>query len=336
MKSFICKEAAIITREGVDDKVLAKLRQVSPRLVIEAQTTKEAGERGIEWRDAEVLFTSDPLPPEGSAPRLRWIQGYYAGIDRWGQLPMTMPVIFTTTSGIHVQVAELAMTLMLAFSRKLPLILDYQRRAEWPKDRFTTFEPYELRDSTVGIIGYGIIGRQVGTLCRAFGMRVLAADRAEVLTVEPPWRLPEAGTAVPDRLYDPSDIKLLLNESDYVVLCVPYTPQTHGMINADTLAAMKPNAVLINVARGNVVDEAALIDALKAGKIRGAGLDVYSEEPLPSSSPFWKLPNVIACPHVAGFSPHYIKRAMTLFAENLRRYIAGEPLLNVVQKQRGY
>jgi phosphoglycerate dehydrogenase-like enzyme len=108
------------------------------------------------------------------------------------------------------------------------------------------------------------------------------------------------------------------------------------MINAETLAVMKPNAVLINVARGNVVDEAALVDALKAGKIRGAGLDVYSEEPLPSSSPFWKLPNVIACPHIAGFSPHYIARAMTLFAENLRRYIAGEPLLNVVQKQRGY
>ena len=326
----------IITREGVDETDLAMLRQVSSRLVIEAQTTKEAAERGIRWSDVEVLFTSDPLPPEGSAPKLRWIQGYYAGIDRWGQLPMTLPVIFTTTSGIHLQVAELAMTLMLAFSRNLPLVLDYQKRAEWPKDRFSTFEPYELRDSTVGIIGYGIIGRQVGTLCQAFGMRVLAADWPEVLTVEPPWRLPGAGRALPDRLYDPSDIKLLLKESDYVVLCVPYTPQTHNLINADTLAAMKPSAVLINVARGNVVDEAALIDGLKAGKIRGAGLDVYSEEPLPSSSPIWKLPNVIACPHIAGFSPRYVTRAMTLFAENFRRYIAGEPLLNVVQKERGY
>jgi phosphoglycerate dehydrogenase-like enzyme len=326
----------IITREGVNEKDLAMLRQVSSRLVIETQTTKEAAEHGIRWSDVDVLFTSDPLPPEGGAPRLRWIQGYYAGIDRWGQLPMTLPVIFTTTSGIHVQVAELALTLMLAFSRNLPLVLDFQKRAEWPKDRFSTFEPYELRGSTVGIIGYGIIGRQVGTLCQAFGMRVLAVDRPEVLTVDPPWIIPGAGRAVPDRLYDPSDIKLLLKESDYVVLCVPFTPQTHGMINADTLAVMKPNAVLINVARGNVVDEAALIDALKAGKIRGAGLDVYSEEPLPSSSPIWKLPNVIACPHIAGFSPHYVTRAMTLFAENLRRYISGEPLLNVVQKERGY
>ncbi|HUJ90071.1 MAG TPA: D-2-hydroxyacid dehydrogenase [Syntrophorhabdales bacterium] len=327
----------IFTRDVMDEKLLAMLRQVSPRLVIEAHTGKEAEKLGTGiWRDVEVLFTTDPLPPEGGAPHLRWIQGYYAGVDRWGQLPFKLPYIFTTTSGIHVHVAELVMALMLSFARKLRLLFENQQKAAWPPDRFTTFEPYELRDSTVGIIGYGVIGRQVGTICRAFGMRVLAADRPEVLTVEPPWRLPGSGTAVPDHLYDPSDIKSLLKESDYVVLCVPYTPQTRGMINADTLAAMKPTAVLINVARGNVVDEPALIEALKTGKIRGAGLDVFSEEPLPPTSPFWKLPNVIACPHVAGLSPHYLARAMTLFAENLRRYLAGEPLLNVVQKERGY
>ena len=327
----------IFTRDVIEEKLLAVLRQVSPRLVIDAHTAAEEKKLGVDiWRDAEVLFTTDPLPPEGGAPNLRWIQGYYAGVDRWGELPFTLPYIFTTTSGIHVHVAELAVTLMLAFARKLRLLLENQQKAAWPADRFTVFEPYELRDSTVGIIGYGVIGRQVGTICRAFGMRVLAADRPEVLTVEPPWRLPGSGTAVPDRLYDPSDIKSLLKESDYVVLCVPYTPQTHHMINAETLAVMKPTAVLINVGRGTVVDEPALIEVLKAAKIRGAGLDVYWEEPLPPSSPFWKLPNVIACPHVAGLSPHYVARAMTLFAENLRRYLAGEPLLNVVQKDRGY
>jgi phosphoglycerate dehydrogenase-like enzyme len=327
----------IFTRDVMNEKLLTMLRQVSPRLVIEAHAGKEAEKLGAGiWRDVEVLFTTDPLPPEGGAPNLRLIQGYYAGVDRWGQLPFTLPYIFTTTSGIHVHVAELVMTMMLAFARKLRLLFENQEKAAWPPDRFTTFEPYELRDSTVGIIGYGVIGRQVGTICRAFGMRVLAADRPEVLTVEPPWRLPGSGTAVPDHLYDPSDIKSLLKESDYVVLAVPYTPQTRGLINADTLAVMKPTAVLINVARGNVVDEPALIEALKAGKIRGAGLDVYSEEPLPPTSPFWKLPNVIACPHVAGLSPHYLSRAATLFAENLRRYLAGEQLLNVVRKERGY
>ena len=327
----------IFTRDKLEEKLQDVLRQVSPRLVIEAHSDKEEKQLGAEiWRDVEILFTTDPLPPEGAAPGLRWIQGYYAGVDRWGQLPFTLPYIFTTTSGIHVQVAELAVTLMLVFARKLRLLFENQQKAGWPTDRFSVFEPYELRDSTVGIIGYGVIGRQVGTICHAFGMRVLAADRPEVLTVEPPWRLPGSGTAAPDRLYDPSDIKSLLKESDYVVLCAPYTPQTHHMINAETLAVMKPTAVLVNVGRGNLVDEPALIEVLKAGKIRGAGLDVYSQEPLPPSSPLWKLPNVVACPHVAGLSPHYLTRAITLFAENLRRYLAGEPLLNVVQKERGY
>ena len=327
----------IFTREVLEEKLLAVLRRVSSRIAIKAHSVKEAEKLGAGvWRDAEVLFTSDPLPPDGGAPKLRWIQGYYAGVDRWDQLPFTLPYIFTTTSGIHVHVAELAVTLMLVFARKLPLLFENQQKAGWPADRFTIFEPYELRDSTVGVIGYGVIGRQVGTICRAFGMRVVAADRPEVLTVEPPWRLPGSGTADPDHLYDTSDVKSLLKESDYVVLCAPYTPQTHHMINAETLAVMKPTAVLVNVARGNLVDEPALIEVLKAGKIRGAGLDVFSQEPLPQSSPLWKLPNVIACPHVAGLSPHYLSRAMTLFAENLRRYLAGEQLLNVVQKERGY
>lgn len=327
----------IFTQEVMEEKLLAILRQVSPRLVIEAHADREAEALGVGiWHDVDVLFTHDPLPPEGGAPKLRWIQSFYAGVDRWGQLPFTLPYIFTTTSGIHVHVAELAVTLMLAFAHKLRLIFENQEKAAWPADRFAIFEPYELRDSTVGIIGYGVIGRQVGTICRAFGMRVLAADRPEVLSVEPPWRLPGSGTALPDHLCEPSEIKSLLKESDYVVLCVPYTPQTHHLINAEALGVMKPTAVLINVARGKVVDELALIEVLKTGKIRGAGLDVYSEEPLPPSSPLWKLPNVIACPHIAGFSPHSLARATTLFAENLRRYLAGEPLLNVVQKERGY
>ncbi|MCX8022537.1 MAG: D-2-hydroxyacid dehydrogenase [Syntrophorhabdaceae bacterium] len=329
----------IITREEVEEKHLAILRQVSPRIVIEKRLVRDADKIGSLWDEIEILFTSDPLPPEGGASKLKWIQGYYAGIDRWGDIPLKHPYIWTTTSGIHVHVSEHALMLMLALGRKLPLIMENQKKAGWPPDRFGIFEPYELRDSTVGIIGYGSIGRQLGYLCKALGMRVLAADRPEVLTYEPPWRLPglpPISASQPDKLYDPSDLKPLLQESDYVVLCVPYTPKTHGIINAETLSYMKPTAFLINVARGKVVDEPVLIEYLKAGKIRGAGLDVYWEEPLPPSSPIWSLPNVIACPHVAGFSPHYIKRAMMLFAENLRRYIAKEPLLNVVTKEKGY
>ncbi len=329
----------ICHRHLADERILAMLRKVSSRLVIEARASKDVGNAVDLWRDVEVLYTDDPLPPEGSAPNLRWIQGNYAGVDRWGRLPVTQPYTWTTTSGIHVQVAEFGLTLMLAFSHRLTLILDNQKAAGWPPDRLDVFEPYELRGSTVGIIGYGSIGRQLGYVCRAFGMRVLAADRAEVLTSEPEWKLPgipSVAETLPDRLYDPSDFDELLRESDYVVLCVPYTPGTHHLIDGRKLALMKPSAVLINIARGGVIDEPALVGVLKAGKIRGAGLDVYSQEPLSPSSPLWSLPNVIASPHVAGFSPRYFERAMTLFAENLRRYAAGEPLLNVVQKERGY
>jgi phosphoglycerate dehydrogenase-like enzyme len=329
----------IVTREPVEETSLDIVRKVSPRIVLETFTVKEADKIGDLWKEAEVLFTSDPLPPDGGAPKLRLIQGYYAGIDRWGGIPLKHPYTWTTTSGIHVHVSEHAVMLMLAFARKLPLIFENQKTAGWPADRFTIFEPYELRDATVGVIGYGTIGRQVGYLSRAFGMRVLAADRPEVIANEPPWKLPGTPSVAecrPDKLYDPASLKELVKECDYVTICVPYTTETHGLVSAEVLAAMKPTAVLVNVARGKVVDEPALIEVLKAGKIRGAGLDVYWEEPLPASSPIWKLPNVVACPHVAGFSPHYIKRAMTLFAENLRRYMAGEPLLNVVTKEKGY
>jgi len=330
----------VLHRVPAEERHLAMLRQVSPRLAVEGRADRDANKIGDLWRTCEVLYTDDPLPPsEAGAPNLRWIQGNYAGVDRWGLLPVTQPYVWTTTSGIHVHVAELVLTLMLGFARKFPLILENQKTAGWPPDRFEIFEPYELRDATVGVVGYGVIGRQVGYLCRSFGMRVLAADRPEVLSSEPAWKLPgtpSVAEARPDRLYEPGDLISLLKESDYVVLCVPYTPETHALINAKALAAMKPTAVFINVARGNVVDEPALIEVLKAGKIRGAGLDVYSEEPLPPTSPLWRLPNVIACPHVAGFSPRYFDRAMTLFAENLRRYVAGEPLLNIVRKERGY
>jgi phosphoglycerate dehydrogenase-like enzyme len=328
----------ICCRRVPDEKILSIVRAVSARLVVEARGHDIEKDVSV-WRDVEVLYTDNLLPPEGAAPNLRWIQGNYAGVDRWGLLPVTQPYIWTTTSGVHQHVAEFGLTIMFAFAHKLNLIFDNQKAAAWPSDRPDLFEPYELRGATVGIIGYGSIGRQLGFLCRSLGMRVLAADHEEVLAREPVWKLPgvpPVSASLPDRLYSPADFDDLLRQSDYVVLCVPYTPDTHHMIDARKLALMKPDAVLVNIARGGLVDEQALIDVLRAGKIRGAGLDVYSQEPLPASSPLWHLPNVIASPHVAGFSPNYLERAMTLFAENLRRYIVGEPLLNVVQKNRGY
>jgi phosphoglycerate dehydrogenase-like enzyme len=326
----------ITTRQPVTAELLERLRAISPRLEIEARMVTDVEAVADLLPDIEVLYTDLMLPPEDATPRLRWVQGHYAGIDQWGRRPLESPVVWTTTSGIHVHVAELVLTLMLAFARKLRLMLDYQSRADWSEERFTTLMPYELWNSTVGIIGYGSIGRQVGTLCKSFGMRVVATGREEKIAVEPPWKLPGVVYTVPDKIYDPSDIKPLMAESDYVVLAVPATPQTYRLINVEAINAMKSTAVLINVARGSVVDESALMAALKEGRIRGAGLDVFVEEPLPPASPLWHLPNVIVSPRVGGFSPNYMSRSMTFFAENLRRYVSGQPLLNIVDRDKGY
>jgi phosphoglycerate dehydrogenase-like enzyme len=326
----------ITTRLPVTAGQLDMLRAVSPRLEINARVTISSEPIADLLPDVEILYTDHLLPSEETMPNLRWVQGHYAGIDNWGRRPLDTSVVWTTTSGIHVHTAELVLALMLAFARKLPLMLDYQAKADWSEERFTALMPFELRDSTVGIIGYGSIGRQVGTLCRAFGMRVIATGRDEKISLGPAWKLPGIFYTMPERVYDPADIRLLMAESDYVVLSVPATPQTYQIINGETIAAMKPTSVLINVARGSVIDESALIDALKSGKIRGAGLDVFVEEPLPATSPFWHMPNVIVSPRAGGFSPHYMSRSMDFFAENLRRYVVGEPLLNVVEKDKGY
>jgi phosphoglycerate dehydrogenase-like enzyme len=326
----------IATRQPVPAESLVALRAISSRLDIEARNATTSEEVADLLPEIEVLYTDLMVPPDEATPRLKWVQGHYAGIDQWGRQPLDTPVVWTTTSGIHVHTAELVLTLVLAFGRQLLRIRDYQAKADWSEERFTTLMPYELRGSTVGIVGYGAIGRQVGSLCRAFGMRVVATGRNGKLGPEPAWRLPGTAFTVPDKIYDPSDIASLAAESDYIVLAVPATPQTNKLFGAGVIAAMKPNAVLINVARGTVVDEDVLLDALQTGKIRGAGLDVFVEEPLPPESPFWRLPNVIVCPRVGGFSPNYMSRAMAFFAENLRRYVSGEPLLNVVDKEKGY
>ena len=153
------------------------------------------------------------------------------------------------------------------------------------------------------------------------------------------WQTPEAGdptAAQVDRLYAPEALRLMLAECDYVAVTVPLTPETRHLIGAEELKSMKSDAVLINIARGGVIDEAALIEALRGHTIGGAALDVFEQEPLPVDSPLWKLPNVILSPHVSGFTPHYDERAMTLFGENLRRYVNSEPLLNVVDVSKGY
>jgi len=325
------------------DKQLDKLRAVSPRLVVEQRTCHNAEEVGEALdADTEVLYAFH-LPHDllNKAPRLRWVQLHSAGADHLlGHPIMNSDVLITTTSGIHAPpIAEYAFASMLAWSRRVPKMLYYQNRREWPQGRWELFVGQELRGATLGIVGYGSIGREVGRLGKCFGMRVVATKRSVGQVADTGYRVPGTGDPegqILNRIYPPEQLREMLAECDYVVISLPLTPDTRGLIGEEELRAMKPNAYLVNISRGGIVDEAALIKALQEGWIAGSGLDVFEEEPLPPDSPLYDLDNVILSPHVAGFSPHYDERASDLFAENLRRYLAGVELLNLVDKEVGY
>jgi phosphoglycerate dehydrogenase-like enzyme len=326
------------------DDLLAQLRSVSPRLRLVQQTCRNDNEVAAALADhpgVEVLYTFN-LPANALvlAPALRWLQLHSAGANHLlGHPIMESDVAVTTVSGIHATpIAEYVFASILAYRWRVPMWTHCQREAQWPSGRWGLYARPELRDSTLGIVGYGSIGREVGRIGQAFGMRVLALRRSAGRTKQ---GYTSGGTgdgegAIPTRFYTPDALHEMLSECDYVVVAVPLTPETVRLIGAAELRAMKPSAYLVNIARGPIVDEAALAQALRRGWIAGAGLDVFEQEPLPADSPLWALENVLISPHVAGFTPRYDERATALFAENLDRYLSDKPLLNLVDKARGY
>lgn len=325
------------------EELLTKVQEVSSRLRVHNIKAQRAEDIPPEqWATVEVLYTGRVLPQPDQAPSLNWIQFHYAGIDHAHQAPILRKegLVATTLSGASAsQIAEYVLMMLLALGHRLPDMLEHQRRAQWPKDRWERFSPLELRDHTVGIIGYGSVGRQVARLLFPFGAKVLAMKRDLFHPEDRGYMPPDQGDAGGDyvhRLYPPEALRSMVKECDFVVVCLPLTPKTHNLVNKEVFEAMKPGAYLVDVSRGGVVDHLALINALREHKIAGAALDVFPEEPLPESSPLWKMPNVIITPHIAGNTPHYDERAMELFCENLRRYLAGEPLLNVVDLEQGY
>ena len=327
-----------------DDDLLDTIRDVSDRINILHHPTSNPREIPDDvWSQAEVLYTLHTIPDPAVAPQLRWIQTHSAGVDRVLQQPLCQAedVMLTTTSGIHAtNMTEYVFMMMLAFGHRLPALTANKNQANWPDDRFETLVPLELRGSTVGIVGYGSIGREIAHIANAFGMTVLAVKRDVRQPADPDgYVLPGSGD--PDgsyfqRLYPPEALVSMVRECDFVVITVPLTESTRGMFNADVLSAMRPTAFLINVGRGGVVDEVALLHALQNGEIAGAGMDVFESEPLPEDSPLWKLDNLIISPHIAGNTLDYDKKAVRLFAENMERYIARRDLLNVVDRTRGY
>lgn len=296
------------------------------------------------WCDVEILFTSftTPLPSPEMAPRLRWIQLYSAGPDPILHHSLFQsPVIFTTASGVHaVNTAEHVFAMLLAWFRHFPRLLELRRQERWPSpaERSSLSVTQELREQTIGIVGYGSIGRQIARLANAFGMRVLAMHRGTDHR-DHGFQFPGIGDpegALPDRYYSSDQLHSMLHESDIVVIAVPLTQQTQGLFDDSAFRAMKPTAFLVNIARGDICDETALIGALADGHIAGAALDVFQQEPLPPQHPLWHFPNVFISPHIAGLTPHYNERIAIIFEENLRRYLSGEPLYNMVDKSQGY
>jgi phosphoglycerate dehydrogenase-like enzyme len=332
----------LITTQFSDPQI-NRIREVSPRLRLTVTPARKPEDVPADvWARTEVLYTDRILPAPGQAPKLRWVQFHYAGIDGMTESPIVQDpdVIATTLSGASaVQMGEYALMMLLALGHRMPDLIASQAKADWPRDRFERFNPRELHGSTVGIVGYGSIGRQIARLLQPFGAAVLAAKR-DVLHPEDTGYTQEGigdpGGDLFQRLYPIQALCSMLKECDFVVITLPLSAATRGLIGSEAFQAMKPGAYLVNFSRGGVVDYTALFAALQEKRLAGAALDVFPEEPLPAGSPFWKLPNVLITPHISGISPNYNERAVNLFVENLNRFLVGLPLYNRYDPVKGY
>ena len=317
------------------DELIKQISEISPRLAVEKIVARKVEDIAEDaWKRVEVLYTNRVLPKPEQAANLRWIQFHWAGMDHALDEPILQRegISVTSMSGASAsQMAEHAVMMMLALGHHMPDAFAHQKRVEWPSGRWELFSPTELRSSTVGIIGYGSIGRQIARLLQTFGATVLATKR-DILHPEDSGYVLEGlgdpGGDFVNRLYPPQALQSMLKECDFVVVTLPRTKATRGILGAQELSALKPSAYLVDISRGDIIDHSALIPLLREHKIAGAALDVFSVEPLPADSPLWKLPNVILTPHIAGFSQHYDERAAALFMQNLRRYLEELPLYN--------
>lgn len=260
---------------------------------------------------------------------LRWIHSGSAGVRALlHQELVESDVILTNSAGVHAPpMAEAVLGMVLHFARGFDHAVRAQGSREWGKLPFEhdVTAAREVQGSTLGILGYGGIGRELAWRARALGMRVIALRRR-----------PRPADDGVELLAGPGALHELLRRSDYLVVCAPSTGETRGLLGRTELDLLRPGAVLVNVARGEVVDEAALVAALRSSHLRGAGLDVFAQEPLPPESELWSLPNVLITPHVSGTTDRFWRREVDLIVENVRRYAAGSPLRNQVDKQAGY
>lgn len=297
----VSTEAAAVLRSVLTTKL--------SDVTIEHASTPPASKDAIETATVVVAFG---LPDDllASAESLRWVQALSAGVNTYDVDALAADdVVLTTVSGIHAQPsAEQVLGYMLAFERGIHTGIRQQQQKVWER-----YMVGELADETVGIVGVGAIGQRVAEVVSALGMRTLGIKHD-----------PDTGGDSVDELFGPDGLYEVLLRADYVVLACPLTDETRGLIGDKELQTMNSEAVLINIARGDLVDEETLIHALQSGWIRGAALDVFSNEPLSADSPLWDLSNVIVTPHMAGLTPHYMERSAAIAAENYRTFVAGD------------
>jgi D-2-hydroxyacid dehydrogenase (NADP+) len=277
------------------------------------------------------IFVGYSLKPAQfvAAKKLRWLHSTAAGVDQlmYPELRAS-DVVVTNASGVHsVPMAEHILGLLIALARRFPSSFRHQMNRHWGQQEIwdDQLRPRELQGQTLLFVGFGAIGRETAKRVRPLGMRIWAVTRTG-----------QGDPALADRYLPAAQLEEVLHQADYVILAAPETPETHRMMNAQRLAAMKPTAFLINVARGTLIDEAALIDTLRRRAIAGAALDVTEQEPLPPDSPLWSLDNCLITPHTSSASEYLWDRQTGLLLENLARWFSGRELLNRVDVKRGY
>jgi phosphoglycerate dehydrogenase-like enzyme len=296
----------------VIEQYRTRLGQKFSELAIDVASTHDQAAAALGRADMLLTFgqvmKNLKLGLEG-AGRLKWVQALGTGLDGITDQPALKPdVIVTSLHGVHgAPVSEAALASMLALSRNLPGALRAQGERQWRR-----WPAKLLHNKTVGILGVGLIAEALAPKCKAMGMTVIGISSA-----------PRAVAGF-DRMHPVSELHRVVSELDYLVLLTPYSPATHNIVGARVLAAMKPTAYLVNVARGGVVDEDALLEALRAGRLAGAGLDVFNQEPLPPDHPFWAFENVIITTHQGGFCDTYVDLAMPIIEHNMRCFLAGD------------
>ncbi len=324
------------------EELLERLKALSSRIEVKLHSVRASEELPVDLlENIEVLYTSRVIPDLEDMPNLRWIQLHNAGVHRVVDHPaLRSSVHVTTLSGVSAAtMAEYALMMMLSLGRHIHLMIDDKDAKRWSEDRIERFMPIELRGSTVGIVGYGSVGRELARVCHSFGAKIVATKRDLKVLEDEGYSLDGLGdpkAELVERLYPPQAVASMASLCDFLAICVPLTSETRGMVGEKVFKMMKPRSFLIDLSSGGVVDHGALVEAINEGRIAGVALDVYPVEPLPESSPLWEMPNVLLSPHVAGSSLQYYELAVDCFVENMKRYLSDQPLLNLYVPERGY